>query len=103
MRLNAKTCKALRKEALYSLPRGRFPGSQAHYAERQYKQVHEKEPQVNPATGKPYRERDTGRPILLDVVRTVALPIRLSDGSARAEYRTLKKLHAARKAEEARP
>lgn len=105
MRLNSKTCKVLRKEArriadqMHGLARGAFTGV-AHYAARKYKEVHRKEAQVNPATGKPFRERDTGKPIMLDVVERVALPIRLSDGSGRSLYRTLKKLHALRPAGE---
>jgi len=90
--MNSKTAKMLRREATRMAAQllGTRPQTQK-YAARQYKNVQFQEAQINDLTGRPFRERDTGRPIMLDAVRTLALPIRLSDGTPRALYRQLKR------------
>jgi len=90
--MNAKACKALRRVAqqVYGAGRG---GHNPHFAQRRYEEVHYKETQVNPATGKPYLTRDTAEPITIDAVRQQPQPIRLSDGTPRSLYRKLKQIH----------
>jgi hypothetical protein len=90
MRLNSKTAKRLRKVARALDPRFKPDDSQPRYADRQYKQIHFKDTVLHWLTGKPFLERDTGVPVLVDEVKAQPQPVRLADGSWRRLYRALK-------------